>query len=137
VVATRGDGLGFEWLRADARRSDALALAALVPTLALGIGTMLQRDVRSQPWVPISNVAAAFCCAIAGTCALTIGRSTWPWDFAALLIAGIVMAAVGSNAAVRARSRPNTRLVFGTIATFGGFLTAGTGMLLVAWNSLP
>lgn len=136
VIATRGETFGFAWLRDDARRSDAIALAALLPTLALGLGTMLEPDARTRTWVPISNVVAAFCCAVAGTCALVLGRSIWTWDFAALLVAGAMMAAVGTNAAIRARSMPNVRLVFGTIATFGIFLTVGTGLLLAAWSSL-
>lgn len=136
LVATRGDAFGFAWLRDTARRSDAIALGAMVPTLALVLATTPFAAARRAPWASPTSIAAACACAVAGTGALVLGRSTWQWDFTAVLVAGAVMVAVGATATVRARSAPNARLVFATVAAFGCFLTVGTSLLLVAWNSV-
>jgi hypothetical protein len=81
-------------------------------------------------------VVAAIACSSAGTAALAMGRSTRSWDFAAMIVGGVLLALVGALAVLRRGASANERVAFGTATLAGAFQAAASVALLVAWNSL-
>ena len=135
VLASRvGSNVGFEWLRGQRLRSDAFALGALVPVLSLALGTwMVDRRGTIQGSLPL--LLGSLACGAAGIAALAIGRSGWYWEFVAVVVAGVLLAATGALGAVRGSSSANVRIVLGSFAAFGGFLTVGGTLMLLAWQA--
>lgn len=135
VVAGRGSGVGFDWLRIASLRSDAVALGVLVPTLAaLAASVGLDRTRHPARWVPAAIAAVA--CVAAGFAALTIGRSGWYWEFVAIICGGLVLAASGVGALRWQGAGANAKLVAGSGVLLGAFFTVGGIALLLAWRAL-
>lgn len=134
VVAARNRTIGVGWMQNAELRSDAIALGVLPATIATCIGVLVAGST-ARSWATPTALLSCLACAIASFAALAIGRSGWYWEFVAAIVAGLLMAAVGSTAALRRDSSANERLVYGAAATFGVFLAIGGTALLVAWRA--
>jgi hypothetical protein len=136
LVATRSDFGDIEWLRDAARRSDALAIGALTATLGTVAGSMARPGTRRRTWAIVAAVSATIACAATGIAALALGRSSWYWEFVAVIVAGILMTSSTAAPALRRASPLETRVLAGGVAAFGGFLMVGATLLLLAWRAL-
>ncbi|MCW2956893.1 MAG: hypothetical protein JWO69_1762 [Thermoleophilia bacterium] len=135
LAGTRTGNFGYGWLRSQQLQSDALAIGALVPTIAVAVAAAVARELRAT-WALAATLTAAGACATAGLAALAIGRAGWYWEFAAIMVAGLTLLIAGIGGAVGATGRPNHRVVAGGVALFGAFLASGGALLLAAWTAL-
>jgi hypothetical protein len=124
------------WLREAALRSDAFAIAALAPALACAAALVADPAVRSAGWARVASAVTAFATAAAGIGALAIGRAGWYWEFVAIVGGGALLLAVGLVGAFDRRLAADPRIAAGAAAVFGGFLTIGGALLLLAWRAL-
>lgn len=134
IVAARNNSIGIGWMQSASLRSDAVALGVLPATLATCVG-VLMAGRRARSWAVPTAVASCMACAVAALAALAIGRSGWYWEFVAAILAGVLLAVIGTKAAMRRDSSANSRLVFGVAAAFGAFLALGGTALLFAWRA--
>lgn len=135
LLATRDPGLGVAWLRNAERRSDAIAFGVGIPVLAILIGLLAARIIRVR-WAQITLVVASLSGAIGAFAAIEIGRSTWYWEFVALVLSGSALLIVATAGLLERAASPNRRVVFGTLAAMGAFTTLGGVLLTAAWASL-
>jgi hypothetical protein len=136
LILARDRFQGFEWLRSERLRSDAVAIAALVPCVATSLGVLSARTARRSTWMLVIGILVAFSATFAGIGAIAIGRAGWYWEFVTVVVAGVAMATLGTVGASRGDAGVNERIAFGAAATFGTFVAIGGGAMLVAWRSI-
>jgi uncharacterized membrane protein len=136
LVLARDRLQGLEWLRSERLRSDAVAIAALVPCVATGLGVVSTRTGRHSTWMLATGILVALAATFAGVGAIAIGRAGWYWEFVTVVVAGAAIAALGALGALRRAAGANERIVFGTAGTFGVFVAISGGAMLLAWRSI-
>ena len=135
LLATRDEGLGVAWLRHAGRRSDAIAFGVGIPVLAILVGVLAARAIRSR-WAQVTLASAALTGILGAFAAVEIGRSTWYWEFVALVLSGIALLTVAVPGVLDRSASPNRRIVLGTLTAMGAFTTVGGALLAAAWASL-
>jgi hypothetical protein len=136
MLAVRDGSFGISWIRSPRLHSDAISLGSIAPMLAVGAAVILHPHSRRSTWGPATLLAVSSGCVLAAFAALVLGRSSWYWEFVALIAGGALMLLGGSLVAMRRRASPNLRVVFGAIGAFGAFLVGGGTLMLLAWRSL-
>lgn len=136
LLAIRDGAVGFGWLRSESLRSDALALGSFVPMLAVNSAVLADREVRASSWGSITAAACCASCIGAAGVALVLGRSSWYWEFVALVGAGMLLGAVGAVGVLTRDASTNARIVWGTAGAAGAFIVIAGMLLLLAWRAL-
>lgn len=136
LIATQSySGFGVGWLRDAARRSDAIAFGVGLPVLAMLVGVCAARALRTT-WAQATLATSALACICGSLTAVVIGRSSWYWEFFALIVGGIALATISAPGTFDRTASPNRRVVLGTFAAMGTFTVLGGLVLTLAWVSL-